>query len=122
MSEDLLIVVLLDGKVVDIGHFSERREADAFLDRSVREVEILKNMGDPGTWEILASEVKDRRLFVDKESGRAEKAPELVDQYQRMSASYREVGRMRFYEERKQQVLDYLERMRKDKERMQPSR
>jgi hypothetical protein len=122
MSDGFLVIVTLDGKVVDSERFQQREEAEQFRERTVHEVGVLMDMGDPGTWEVFLTEVDEYHLFVPPEAGKVERVPDLAEQYRKMSASYREAGRMRLYHDRKEQIVKYLEGRRKDQERMQPPR
>ncbi len=118
MTYAYLVLVTLDGKFQDVEIASSYEKADEYRQRVNHEIRELHEMGDPGTWEIFLSEIKEHVISVPKDRMKAEvdlHLPELKHQYEDMLASYKEVNRWALFERRKQEVVRYLRDLERDK-------
>lgn len=118
MTYAYLVLVTLDGKFQDMEIANSHEKADEYRQRVNHEIRELQEMGDPGTWEVFLSEIKEHVISVPKDRMKAEvdlHLPELKHQYEDMLASYREVNRWALFEKRKQEVVRYLRDLERDK-------
>jgi len=118
MTYAYLVLVTLDGKFQDMEIVKSYEKANEYRQRVDHEIRELHEMGDPGTWEVFLSEIREHAISVPKDRMKAEAdlhLPELKHQYEDMLASYREVNRWALFEKRKQEVARYLRDLERDK-------